>query len=120
MNDQLVVGKDTPVSLMDDETSFDAAVFNTAVNHCFEKLDKLVMRLHRYPLDAVTVAMGTYLQELLGALFDEGACTVDDARAFLRDIESGILELKDSSPENEAVPLSSGAPRSTSGTDQTE
>ena len=105
---------------MDDETTFDVAVFDTAVQHCFERLDRLVMRLHRYPLDAVTVAMGTYLQELLGVLFDEGACTVDDVREFLRDIESGILEPKDSSTENNAVPISSGPARGASGTGQTE
>lgn len=92
--------------------AFDIAVFDTAVQHCFERLDKLVMRPHRYPLDAVTVALGTYFQELLGVLFDDGACTVDEVRAFLHDIESGILEPNDSSS-----PISSGAPRSASGTD---
>lgn len=119
MNDP-VGGTDTPTCWIDDESDFDVAVFDTAVRHCFERLGKLVMRLHRYPLDAVTVAMGTYFQELLALLFDEGACTVDDVRAFLRDIESGILELKDSAIKNDAVPISSGAPRSASGTDQTE
>lgn len=94
MNNHPVNGTDISVSSTTDETSFDAAVFDTAVQHCFEKLDRLVARLHRYPLDAVTVAMGTYFQELLGALFDDGACSVDDVRAFLRDIESGILEPK--------------------------
>lgn len=100
--------------------AFNVAVFDTAVQHCFERLDKLVMRLHRYPLDAVTAALGTYFQELLGVLFDEGACTVEDVRAFLRDIESGILEPKDSSTDNDAAPISSGAPRSASGTGQTD
>ena len=96
MNDDPMHARETPTSSIDDETSFDAAVFDTAVRHCFKRLDKLVTRLHRYPLDAVTVAMGTYFQELLGALFDEGACTVDDVRAFMRDIESGILDAKGS------------------------
>lgn|SRR5487761_691073 len=85
-------GKETLASSTEDESNFDAAVFNTAVDHCFEKLDKLVMRLHRYPLDAVTVAMGTYFQDLLGFLLDQRACTVDDVREFLREIESGVLE----------------------------
>ena len=120
MNDRLTQGEDTPTSSTDDEIAFDVAVFDTAVRHCFERLDKLVMRLHRYPLDAVTVAMGMYFQELLGALFDEGACTVDYVRAFLRDIESGILEPKDSSPQNDAVPLSSRAPPGASGRGQIE
>ena len=120
MNDYPIGGPDAPTSSTDDESSFNTAVFNTAVDHCFDKLDKLVMRLQRYPLDAVTVAMGTYFQELLGALFDDGACTVEEVREFLRDIESGILEASDSSPDNEAVPLSSGALRSASGTGQTE
>ena len=120
MNDHLIHGEDAPTSSTDDDMAFNVAVFDTAVQHCFERLDKLVMRLHRYPLDAVTVAMGTYFQELLGVLFDEGACSLDDVRAFLRDIESGILQPKDSSAENNAVPISSGAPRSTSGTGQTD
>lgn len=120
MNDQLIHGEDTPASSMEDEITFDVAVFDTAVRHCFERLDKLVVRLHRYPIDAVTVAMGTYFQELLGSLFDNGACTVDDVRAFLRDIESGILEPKDSSTENNAEPISSSAPRSASDTGQTD
>lgn len=88
MNDHLTHGKETPTSSRDEGTSFDAAVFDTAVQHCFEKLDKLVMRLHRYPIDAMMVAMGTYLQELLGVLLDEHACTGDEIREFLRDIES--------------------------------
>lgn len=67
------------------ESSFDAALFDTEVQHCFDRLDKRVMRLHRFPRDAVIIAMGTYLQQLLRALFDEGVCTVDDVRAFLRD-----------------------------------
>lgn len=79
----------------DDETSFDAAVFDTAVQHCFERLDKLVLRLHRYPLDAVVVAIGTYFEGLLGAMLDERQCTADDIRRFLRDIESGVLEAQD-------------------------
>lgn len=120
MNDHRTHGEDTPTSSTDDEITFDAAVFDTAVQHCLERLDKLVMRLHRYPIEAVTVAMGTYFQGLLGALFDEGSCTVDGVRAFLRDIESGILEPKGSSTENNALPISSGDPRSASGTDQTD
>ena len=109
MNDHFIHGEDTCTSSTDDEMAFNVAVFDTAVQHCLERLDRLVMRLHRYPLDAVTVALGTYFQEMLGVLFDEGACTVDDVRAFLRNIESGILEPKDSSTENNAVPISSSA-----------
>lgn len=112
MNNHLIHREDTPTSSTDDEITFDTAVFDTAVQHCFERLDKLALRLHRYPIDAVTVAMGTYFQELLSVLFDEGASTVDDVRAFLRDIESVILEPKDSSTENNAVPISAGDPRS--------
>ena len=92
MNDHPIHGEETPTSSTDDETSFDAAVFDTAVQHCFEKLDKVVMRLHRYPLEAVTVAMGTYLQELLGILLDEQQCTAGEVRELLRGIESGVLK----------------------------
>jgi hypothetical protein len=120
MTDHLIRGEETHTSSMDDETSFDITVFDTAVRNCFERLDKLVTRLHRYPLDAVPVAMGTYFQELLGAMFDDGACTVEDVRAFLRDIESGVLEPKYSHAENIAVPVSSAAPRSASGAGQTD
>jgi hypothetical protein len=92
MKDHLTHGKETPPSSMDDETSFDAAVFDTAVQHCFERLDKLVIRLQRYPLDAVCVAMGMYLQELLRSMRDEGQCTADEIRDFLREFESVFLE----------------------------
>lgn len=91
MNAHPIQARETATSSIDDESSFDAAVFDSAVEHCFEKLDKLVMRLHRYPLDAIIVAMGVYLGELLGALFDERQCTADDVREFLCDIESGVL-----------------------------
>lgn len=103
MNDHPIHEMEAPTSSIDDESTFDAAVFDTAVEHCFEKLDKLVMRLQRYGLDAVTVAMGTYLQELLGFLLDERACAVDDVRKFLRDIESGVLEAQGSLADK-AVP----------------
>jgi hypothetical protein len=99
MNHHLGQGKKDSTSSVDDETSFDAAVFDTAVQRCFEKLDQVALRLHRYPLDAVAVAMGAYLQELLGALMEEHACTVNDIRGFLRDIESGVLN-SSSPPEN--------------------
>lgn len=92
MNDHSTPGTETLASSIDDESEFDAAVLDTAVEHCFEKLDKLVIRLHRYPPAAVAVAIGTYLEGLLGALLDERQCTADDVRKFLRDIESGVLE----------------------------
>jgi hypothetical protein len=62
------------------------------VEECIEELDELVMSLDRYPPTAVAVAIGTYLEGLLGALLDEGQCTADEAREFLREIESGVIE----------------------------
>ena len=86
--------------------SFDAAVFDSAVRHCFEKIDRLVERLHRYPLEAIALAMGAYLQEVFGFLLEDGACTADDVREYLRDVESGIFEPKGSElpAENESAP----------------
>ena len=54
----------TPTSSSNDQEagSLDAVVSDSAVRHCFEKLDRLVERLHRYPLEAVALAMGAYLQ----------------------------------------------------------
>ena len=72
---------------MVDEASDDAAV-----EACIEELDELVMSLDSYPPAAVAVAMGTYLEGLLGALLDEHLCTVDEVRALLREIESGAIE----------------------------
>lgn len=96
----------TPTSSSNDPeaASFDAAVFDSAVRHCFEKIDRLVERLHRYPLEAVALAMGVYLQGVLGLLLEEGACATDDIREYLRDFESGIFEPKGSPAENESAP----------------
>lgn len=59
---------------------------------CIEELDELVMSLDRYPTTTVAVALGTFLEGLLGALLDEGQCTADEIRELLREIESGVLE----------------------------
>jgi hypothetical protein len=68
------------------------------VEECIEELDALVMCLDRYPPTAVAVALGTYLEGLLGALLDERQCTADEARQFLREIETGVIE---SGPSND-------------------
>lgn len=69
------------------------------VEECIEELDELVMSLDRYPATAVAVAMGTYLESLLGALLDERQCTADEAREFLREIESGVIESRGAGDE---------------------
>jgi hypothetical protein len=95
-----------PTSSSDDHevANFDAAVFDSAVRHCFKKIDRLVERLHRYPLEAVALAMGAYLQEVFGFLLEEGSCADDEIREYLRDFESGIFEPKGSPAENESAP----------------
>ena len=70
-----------------DESNDDALV-----EECIEELDELVMALDRYPPAAVAVAIGTYLEGLLGALLDERLCTADEIRELLREIESGVLQ----------------------------
>ena len=79
-----------------DESDDDAVV-----EECIEELDELVMTLDRYPPTAVAVAIGTYLEGLLGALLDERQCTADEVRELLREIESGVIE---SGPRNEKAP----------------
>jgi hypothetical protein len=69
------------------------------VEECIEELDELVMALDRYPPTAVAVAIGTYLEGLLGALLDERQCTADEVRELLREIESGVLEPEGSAKE---------------------
>lgn len=60
---------------------------------CIQELDEFITRkLRRYPLDAIAVAAGTYLEGMLGVLFDEGQCTADEVREFLGGIESGVLD----------------------------
>ena len=86
MNDNTTYGTETPMSPCN-ETNDDAVV-----EECIEELDELVMSLDRYPPAAVAVAIGTYLEGLLGALLDERQCTADEVRALLREIESGVLE----------------------------
>jgi hypothetical protein len=83
MNDHAIHGKETPLSPVD-ESGDDAME-----EQCIEEL---VMNLDRYPPAAVAVAIGTYLEGLLGALFDERQCTADEVRELLREIESGVLE----------------------------
>lgn len=73
-------------------SQIDEADDDAVLEECIEKLDNLVTRLDRYPPGAVAVAMGTYLEGLLGALLDEHQCTPDEVREFLREIESGVLE----------------------------
>jgi len=76
------------MSEIDESTDDDAAV--TA---CIQELDEFVNRkLRRYPLQAVAVAASTYLEGLLGALFDERRCTADEVRELLGEIESGVLD----------------------------
>lgn len=70
-----------------DESDADAVV-----EECIGELDRLVMSLDRYPPAALAVAIGTYLEGLLGALLDEGQCTADEVRVLLREIESGVLQ----------------------------
>ena len=70
-----------------DESDDDAVV-----EECIEELDELVMALDRYPPTAVAVALGIYLEGLLGALLDEHQCTADEVRELLREIESGVLQ----------------------------
>lgn len=66
---------------------------DTVVIACIQELDEfLTKKLHRYPLHAVAVAVGTYLEGLLGVLFDESQCTADEVRELLREIESGVLD----------------------------
>lgn len=84
MNDYTTHGKETPTSSPDETEA--------VIEECIEELDELVMALDRYPPAAVAVALGTYLEGLLGALLDERQCTADEVRALLREIESGVLE----------------------------
>lgn len=62
------------------------------IEECIQELDELVMSLDRYPPAAVAVALGTYLEGLLGALLDERQCTPKEVRELLREIESGVLQ----------------------------
>ncbi|HEY6515946.1 MAG TPA: hypothetical protein VIY50_07360 [Steroidobacteraceae bacterium] len=62
------------------------------VEECIQELDELIMSLDRYSPTAVAVALGGYLEGLLGALLDEGQCTAEEVRELLQEIESGILQ----------------------------
>ena len=79
-------GKGMPMSLIDESGD------DTIVEECIQELDELVMSLDRYPPAAVAVAIGTYLEGLLGALLDDRQCTAEDVRELLREIESGVIE----------------------------
>ena len=73
-------------------SSLDEPDEDVVIEECIQKLDEFVTTLDRYPPGAIAVAMGTYLEGLLGALVDERQCTPREVREFLREIESGILE----------------------------
>ena len=62
------------------------------IEECIEELEEIIMSLDRYPPAAVAVALGTYLEGLLGALLDEGQCTADEVRKLLWEVESGVLQ----------------------------
>jgi len=64
----------------------------SVVEECIQELDELMMSLDRYPPAAVAVAIGNYLEGLLGALLDEEQCTAEDIRELLRELEAGVLE----------------------------
>ncbi len=83
-----------------DESDHDAVV-----EECIQELDELVMSLDRYPPAAVAVALGTYLEGLLGALLDERQCTPKEIRELLREIESGVLEEKPGPPDERVQTL---------------
>lgn len=70
----------------------DEAADDAVVEECIEELEELVMSLDRYPPGAVAVAIGTYLEGLLGALLDERQCTAEEVRHLLREIEAGVIE----------------------------
>ena len=60
---------------------------------CIQELEEFVARkLRRYPLDAVAVAACTFVQDLLGVLFDEREFTDNEVRELLREIESNVLD----------------------------
>ncbi|HEX5460859.1 MAG TPA: hypothetical protein VFX20_12900 [Steroidobacteraceae bacterium] len=84
------------MSLIDDSDG------DAVVEECIEELDELVMSLDRFAPAAVAVAMGTYLEGLLGALLDDGQCTADEVRMLLREIESGVLESGPTAKEAQA------------------
>ncbi|HWF98100.1 MAG TPA: hypothetical protein VN691_02845 [Steroidobacteraceae bacterium] len=69
-----------------DESHADAVV-----EECVEELEELMMGLDRYPPAAIAVALGTYLEGLLGALLDERRCTAEEVCELLREIESGVI-----------------------------
>jgi len=69
------------------------------VEECIEELEELVMTLDRYPPATVAVAIGTYLEGLLGALLDEHQCTAEEVHELLREIEAGVLQPQTSAPK---------------------
>lgn len=83
----------------------DEAGDDAAVEECMQELDELIMSLDRYSPTAVAVAMGTYLEGLLGALLDDRQCTADDVRALLREIETGVIEVTPSERTGSAKEL---------------
>ncbi|MGH2448808.1 MAG: hypothetical protein ACRDFS_09450 [Chloroflexota bacterium] len=85
MSDRALPPKGDSIS-QNDESADDAVI-----EQCIEKLGGLVMILDRYPPGALAVAIGTYLEGLLGALFDEGQCTAEEVRELLREIEYGVI-----------------------------
>jgi hypothetical protein len=104
MNDHPTRKRRSPATSSDDheDAIFDAAAFDSAVRHCFDKLDRAVERmLHNDPIEAVAVAMGTYLQEMFIILLEEGACNVEEVRAYLSEFESLVLKPADPPAEHE-------------------
>jgi hypothetical protein len=95
--------KGVSVSLID-ESNDDAAL-----EECIESLDGLFISLDRYPPTVVAMAIGIYLEGLLGALLDEGQCTGNEVRQLLAEIESGVLAPQDATVAGDGEPEAAGS-----------
>ena len=62
-----------------------------SIESCMDAIGELVATLDRY--DDATLAFGlrAHLSPLLQLMLERGACTREDARSFLRELEDEVL-----------------------------
>lgn len=63
----------------------------TALEQCIDEMDQFIDTLARYPPPVLAFALRSHLGALLRAMADERACSREDVRQFLVELEREAL-----------------------------
>jgi hypothetical protein len=70
----------------------DAGRNDATVEQCLDELNEFVAGLERYSPAVVAVALRVHLEALLQAMLEGGACTREEVRDFVRELEREALQ----------------------------